>query len=166
MMPILSPQVRWPALIVGALVIHVVASLVTVVIATSDPSYAVEEDYYRKALAWDERRVQDRHNRELGWQLEVEVAPPPAAGSDPTLVVRLADGNSQPLDGARVAVAAFHNARADQILRAELAATGGGVYACPLAMRRSGVWELRFTIDRGGERFTRTVRRHLRLESR
>ena len=166
MTPVLPPQVRWPALIVGALVIHVVASLVTVVIATSDPSYAVEEDYYQKALAWDERRVQDRHNRELGWQLAVEVAPAAAAGSEPTLVVRLADGNGQPLDGARVSATVFHNARADQILRAELTATGGGAYACPLAMRRSGVWELRFVVDHGGERFTNTVRRHLSLESR
>jgi hypothetical protein len=166
MTPVLSPQVRWPALIVGALVIHVVASLVTVFIATSDPSYAVEEDYYQKALAWDERRAQEGHNRELGWQLDVEVAPPPAAGSDPTLVVRLADGNGQPLDGARIAVAAFHNARAGQTLRAEPAAVGAGAYACPLAMHRSGVWELRFTVGRDGERFTRTVRRHLNLEPR
>lgn len=164
MTPILSPQLRWPALIVGALVIHVVASLVTVFIATSDPSHAVEEDYYQKAIAWDKRRAQERHNRELGWQLDVEVAA--AAGSDPTLVARLADGNGQPLDGARVAAAVFHNARADQILRAELAATGAGAYACPLAMRRSGVWELRFVVDRGGERFTHTVRRHLSLEHR
>lgn len=165
MTPILSPQLRWPALIVGALVLHVVASLVTVFIATSNPSYAVEEDYYQKALAWDDRRAQERHNRELGWQLDVEVAPV-AGGSDPALVVRLTDGTGQPLDGARVAVAAFHNARAGQTLRAEPAAMGVGSYACPLAMRRSGVWELRFTVDRGGERFTHTVRRHLDLEAR
>jgi hypothetical protein len=162
MRPILPPQIRWPTLIIGALVIHVVASLVTVVIATSNPSYAIEEDYYRKALAWDSRRAQDRHNLELGWQLEFEVAPPPAAGSDPQLVVRLADPNGQPLDGARVAVAAFHNARADQIVRAEPVAAGNGVYTCPLAMRRAGRWELRFTVDRGGERFTHTVNRDIR----
>lgn len=166
MTPILSPHMRWPALIVGALVIHVVASLVTVFIATSDPSYAVEEDYYQKALAWDERRAQDRHNRELGWQLDAEVAPPPAAGSTSTLTVRLADGSGRPLEGARIAVAAFHNARADQILRAEPTVNGAGSYACALAMRRSGVWELRFTVDRGPDRFTHTVRRYLSVERR
>jgi hypothetical protein len=166
MRPILPPRLRWPALIIGALVIHVVVSLATVVIATSNPSYAVEEDYYRKALAWDSRRAQERHNLELGWQLDFEVTPAPAAGINPQLVVRLADANGQPLDGARVAVAAFHNARADQIVRAELTATGGGAYACPLAMSRPGRWELRFDVDRGGEHFTRSVTRHLRLEAR
>jgi hypothetical protein len=166
MKPLLPPRLRWPVLIISALVIHVVVSLATVVIATSNPSYAVEENYYQKALAWDASRAQERHNLELAWQLDFEVAPPPAAGSDPQLVVRLADRDGLPLDGARVAVAAFHNARADQIVRAEPAATGGGVYACPLAMRRAGRWELRFTVDCGGEHFTRTVTRHIGLEFR
>ena len=166
MKPVLPPRLRWPVLVIGALVIHVVVSLATVVVATSNPSYAVEEDYYQKALAWDSRRAQDRHNLELGWQLDFEVAPPPAAGSDPQLVIRLADRSGRPLDGARVAVAAFHNARADQIIRVEPAAAANGVYTCPLAMHRAGRWELRFTVDRGGEHFTRTVRRHLYLEAR
>ena len=166
MTPLLPPRLRWPVLVIGALVIHVVVSLATVVVATSNPSYAVEEDYYQKALAWDARRAQDRHNLELGWQLDFEVAPPPAAGSDPQLVVRLSDRSGRPLDGARVAVAAFHNARADQIVRVEPTAAANGVYACPLAMHRAGRWELRFTVDRGGEHFTRTVVSHIRLEFR
>jgi hypothetical protein len=163
---LLPPHLRWPALIIGALVVHVVVSLLTVVVALSNPSYAVEEDYYQKGLAWDARRAQERHNLELGWQLDFEVTRPPTAGSDPQLVVHLADRDGLPLDGARIAVAAFHNARADQILRGELAATGAGGYACPLAMRRAGRWELRFTVDRGGERFTRTITRHIALGSR
>ena len=81
-------------------------------------------------------------------------------------MVRLADNSGQPLDGASVAVAAFHNARADQIVHAEPATAGDGVYACPLAMRRSGRWELRFTVDSDGEHFTRTVTRHIALGSR
>jgi hypothetical protein len=163
---LLPPRLRWPVLIIAALAIHVVVSLATVFLATSNPSYAVEENYYQKALTWDAHRAQERHNRELGWRLDFEVAPPQPAGSDPQLLVRLADRDGLPLDGARIAVAAFHNARADTILRSELAAAGAGAYACPLAMRRAGRWELRFTVDRGGERFTHKVRHHLNLEAR
>ncbi|PWB71071.1 MAG: hypothetical protein C3F15_13115 [Holophagae bacterium] len=160
---LLPPRLRWPVLIIAALSIHVVVSLLTVFVATSNPSYAVEEDYYRKALAWDARRAQERRNLDLGWQLDFEVAPQPAGG-DPQLLVRLADRSGQPLDRASVAVAAFHNARADQIVHAKPAAAGDGVYSCPLAMRRSGRWELRFTVDCGGEHFTHTASRHIRLE--
>jgi len=163
---LLPPRLRWPVLIIGALVVHVVVSLLTVVVATSNPSYAVEEDYYQKALAWDARRAQERRNLELGWQLDFEVAPPLDAGSDPQLVVRLADNSGQPLDGASVAVAAFHNARADHIVRGSPAASGSGEYSCPLAIRRAGRWELRFTVDCDGERFTRTITRDIQIAGR
>jgi hypothetical protein len=163
---LLPPRLRWPVLIIGALVVHVVVSLLTVVVATSNPSYAVEEDYYQKALAWDSRRAQERRNLELGWQLDFAAAPPQMAGGDPQLVVHLADRDGHPLDGARIAVAAFHNARANQIVRGAPAASGSGGYSCPLAIRRAGRWELRFTVDRDGEHFTRTITRDIRPEAR
>lgn len=156
-------RVLWPVVIAGALVVHVVASLITVWVATSDPSYAVEDDYYRKAVAWDERRAQERHNAELGWRLDVDVTPAPSSGTEPTLSVRLSDPAGGPLDGASISLEAFHNARADEILRADLAPRGDGEYASGVAMRRPGVWELRFTVDRGGEHFTHTEMRYLTL---
>ncbi len=54
-------------MIAGALAFHVISSLVVVYVATSDPSYAVEDDYYQKAVAWDEKRAQDRTERRSGW---------------------------------------------------------------------------------------------------
>lgn len=158
------PHVLWPALIAGALAVHVIASLVTVWIATSNPSYAVEEDYYRKAVAWDARRAQERHNRTLGWRLDVKVIPRETSELDPTLAVRLSDAGDRPIGGATVSVETFHNARADQILRAHLAPDDDRGYSTRLEMRRSGVWELRFTVEAAGERFTHTETRYLRLD--
>ena len=42
-----------------------VASLVVVFVATSDPSYAVEEDYYQKAVNWEAEQAQQERNRQL-----------------------------------------------------------------------------------------------------
>ena len=42
------------------------SGLLLVLSAASDPSYAVEEDYYQKALAWDEKRAQYHTNEVLG----------------------------------------------------------------------------------------------------
>ena len=158
------PNVLWPTVIAGALVVHVVASLITVWVATSNPSYAVEDDYYQKAVAWDQRRAQERHNAELGWRLDFSLDPSESTASDPLLVVRLSAADGAPVTGATVTVAAFHNARANEILRSQLAATGAGEYSSRLSMRRSGLWELRFVVDRGGERFTHTETRYMALE--
>ncbi len=154
----------WPWIIAGALALHVVGSLVMVFVATSNPSYAVEEDYYQKALHWDDKRAQDRTNEELGWFVELAVRPAATPGEEPTLEVRLADAGGEPLDGAVVAVETFHNARADDILRANLDAVGGGVYRTTLPMRHNGRWELRLTVDRGQDHFTHTETRHLYVE--
>ena len=154
----------WPWIIAGALALHVVASLVVVFVAASNSSYAVEEDYYQKALHWNDKRAQDRTNEELGWILNLTVRPAATPEEEPTLEVNLTDASGEPIDGAVVAVETFHNARADDILRANLDAIGEGVYRTALPMRHNGRWELRFTVDRGQENFTHTETRHLFVE--
>jgi nitrogen fixation protein FixH len=149
----------WPAVIAGALGLHVVGSLVMVYFATSNESYAVEPDYYRKALAWDEKRAQDRANADLGWRLEFTVEPA-AVGHDPTLRVELADRVGQPITGAVVAVETFANARRDDVLTATLSSTESG-YEAALPMRRDGLWEFRFTVTLGDDLFTHRDTRHI-----
>ena len=155
----------WPWLIAGALTLHVVVSLIVVFIATSDPSYAVEEDYYQKAIDWDLKRAQDRTNDDLGWLFEFEVTPPERPGDQPQLEVTLADADGVPLPGATIAVEAFHNSRSGDVLRAVLAPTDeDGHYRANLPMQHNGKWELRFTVDQGGREFTCNEIRHLFVE--
>ncbi len=159
----IPPHVRWPAVIIGALTLHVVVSLATVWVATSNPSYAVEEDYYQKALHWNDRRAQDLANAGLGWQVAVSVQPPSSAGDPAALELNLADRQGLPVDGAAVSVEAFHNARAGRILRAALTADGDGRYTAPMPMKRSGVWEIRIIAIRGDATFTHRETRFLSL---
>ncbi len=155
----------WPWLIAGALALHVVVSLIVVFFATSDPSYAVEEDYYQKAIDWDLKRAQDLTNEKLGWLFEFDVAPPERPGDQPQLEASLADAEGAPLTGATVTVEAFHNSRSGDILRAVLAPTDEpGVYRANLPMQHNGRWELRFTVNQDGRQFTHNETRHLFVE--
>ena len=161
----MKPGAAWPWIIGGALALHVVVSLVVVFVATSDPSYAVEEDYYQKALAWDERRAQDRTNDALGWQFEFTVTPPDLPGDQPQIEVALQDEAGTPVSGATISIEAFHNSRSDDILRTNLAATAEpGLYSTTIPMRHNGRWEMRFVVERGNERFTHSETRHLFVE--
>ena len=157
----MKPGSWWPPIIAGALAFHVISSLVVVYVATSDPSYEVEDDYYQKAVAWDEKRAQDRLNQNLGWSLEFGVTPPEKPGDQPTLELTLLDAGGGPLAGAAISVETFHNARGDDIVREVLSDVGNGVYRASLPMTRNGRWELRFTVDRGTDHFTHTEVRHL-----
>ena len=42
---------------------------------------------------------------------------------------------------------------------------GDGVYRSTVPMDRNGLWELRFTVDRGSDHFTHTETRHLFVEA-
>jgi nitrogen fixation protein FixH len=156
----MKPEFKWPAIIVGALTVHALAWVAVAVLATSNPSYAVEEDYYDKAVAWDAKRHQDAVNADLGWTLDATVIPATSPGGPAVLTATLVDRSGEPVDDAAIAVEAFHNARADLILHAQLGVDGGGRYTAELPMRRNGRWELRFTAQRGSERFTSVVVDH------
>src|SRR5690606_1778010 len=132
---------------------------VLIAYALGDPSMVAEPDYYRKALAWETTQAQAARNAALGWTLAPEAGP--LEGGRRELRVRLRDAAGAPLDGAAVALEAFHKARRAQALRAELTGAGDGLYRAVLPLARPGRWELRFVVRRGEETFTRTLERDL-----
>jgi hypothetical protein len=155
----------WPWVIGGALVLHVVVSLAVVFFAATDASYAIEEDYYQKAINWDQKRAQDRTNAELGWSLGFAVTPPTIPGEHPTIEVNLVEIDADPLVGATVSLETFHKARSDDIIRTTIEPTGDpGRYSASPALRHNGLWELRFTVTKAADTFTHTETRHLFVE--
>lgn len=147
----------WPIAVTAILGATVGANIWVAVIASDDPSFAIEHDYYRKAVQWDSTMLQARENERLGWRLEPKLGP--IGGRDgSTLTVLLTDGSGVPIRDATIDVTAFFNARADSVLRAELHEGTGSSYDARLPIHHAGAWELRFDVRRGRERFTNTTR--------
>jgi nitrogen fixation protein FixH len=148
---------QWPWIVGGLMAVVLGANLTLMYVATSDPSFAVEEDYYQKALDWDDKRAQDRANIDLGWSLQLAIAANRSADGTTGLTVNLVDREGRPITDAKIHLEAFHNARAASIQKRELAHEGDGRYSTSLLVRRPGLWEFRFDVSRGGQRFTRTI---------
>jgi nitrogen fixation protein FixH len=151
----------WPFILAGLMAVVLGANLILVLAAYADPSFAVEKDYYRKALAWDEKRAQDRRNAELGWTFTFEFSETKTREGTLPLSARLLDGSGEEIRDAVVTLEAFHNARASRILHAEMRPEADAGYSAALPIRRPGLWEFRFEAVRGGERFTRTTVREV-----
>lgn len=147
----------WPWGLGLVLAITVLGNVWVMRVAGSDPSFAIEPDYYRKAVDWDSTVAQSARNQALGWRLTATLGAPDASGGA-ILTARLHDATGTPLPGATVTVEATHNARASEVLAAELVAGDDGAYTASLPATRRGVWELRFAVERGDERFTATLR--------
>jgi nitrogen fixation protein FixH len=146
----------WPVFIIALLVAGAGANIALMVIAARDPSFAVEPDYYQKALRWDEAMTQEYKNAALGWSVEAGVDS--ATRSGPTsIVLKVSDRDGAPVEDASVRVTAFHNARASQIVAATLAPSRGGHYSALLPLDRPGLWELRVRVQQGDHIFTQTI---------
>jgi len=147
----------WPLLLAGLLASGVAANLYFMCRAVSDPSFAVEPDYYAKAVAWDAHQVQARENADLGWRLALTVAPADRGTGRARVVARLADREGHRVQGLTVGLTAFHNARAAEVLTATLSETAEHDYAAEVAVSRPGLWEFRVAATRGTETFTAIV---------
>ena len=150
----------WPVVIVVLLVGSAGANIGFMIVANRDASFAVEPDYYRKAVEWDQAMAQEARNAELGWTVSARLG---LAGAEQAwLIAAVRDRAGAPITGAAVTVEAFPSARAREIASFTLEPTGdAGVYAAALPSGRPGLWELRVRVTRGGEVFTRTLSQDL-----
>ncbi|MCG3121818.1 MAG: hypothetical protein GIKADHBN_00189 [Phycisphaerales bacterium] len=142
----------WPAAIIGLLAMNVAIVGITVYFAQSDPSAAIEPNYYEKAVKWDQTAAQREASRRLGWNIVLDIdAPASGAG---TVTALLTDRSGAALEGASVELVAFHNARAGdrRVVRTE--EQPGGQYRGGLNVDRDGRWHFMVTARRGTETFT------------
>ncbi|NOZ95105.1 MAG: hypothetical protein GXP47_10260 [Acidobacteria bacterium] len=156
----MKASIRWPLVIAGLLTLHAAGMVTYAVIASSNPSYAVEKDYYPKALHWDDKRAQDAANAALGWTATVTARPGEQPGRA-ALTVTLTDRHRRPVTGAAVHLKAFHMADSNRVLGANLGEVSTGTYAAELPMNRDGKWEIRLRARRGSDLFTPVLTQYL-----
>jgi len=147
----------WPIGIAGVLATTVAANLWVATIASDDPSFAIERDYYKKAIAWDSTLAQARTNARLGWRLTPTFGPIGPHGRA-LLRARLTDSTGASIPGASVRVSALQIARANDVYEATLVASAPGVYEARVDARFPGQWELRFDVQSGAAHFTDVAR--------
>jgi hypothetical protein len=121
-------------------------------IATRDPGFSLERDYYQRAVHWDREQAQLRENQRLGYRLTLDSVD----GGD--IVVRLRDSSGRDIKGASIHAEAFANARAANVRELAFSEDASGAYRGRLDSARPGLWEFRFRVERAKERFTEVVR--------
>jgi hypothetical protein len=127
-------------------------------VAIDDPHFALEPDYYDKAVHWDRSQAEQRASATTGLQLQLNGPLVTAADGSVKVEVRVTDRHASPFPAAHVELQAFPNAYAGQVQNLTLRETEPGVYVGQLARSALGLWELRFELTRDALRF-REVRR-------
>lgn len=134
----------WPIGIVCVFMTSLTICTVTVVLATNNPSAITEEDYYAKAVAWDDLVAERRASEALGWKAKVRV-------THDAFELDLEDDRGHAVLGAEVTSLAFHHAHREAAQ--ELTWTGGSAmnpsYRIEIPSAKSGLWQLRIRAKLG-----------------
>ena len=147
----------WPIGVIVILAASMAANILMMRIANDDPSFAVEPDYYRKAVLYDSTLAQTHRNLDLGWGVQA-FADSIARGRPTRLRVVLRDERAQPLLGAVVDATVLFNARANDLVTATLTDDGAGVYSATFPINTPGEWEVRVNVTRDTSHFTSSTR--------
>lgn len=145
-----SKAVLWPVALIGVLGVTVAANGFILYEANRGQA-ALEPDYYRKAVRWDSTMAQSVRNQALGWHVAAEL------DRNGRLLATVSGPDGASIADARVSVEGFAIAFEDGGFAADLAREGSG-YDGAVALRHPGLHELRFTVDRGPDRFTSVLR--------
>jgi nitrogen fixation protein FixH len=144
----------WPGLVIAMLGGQIILMLVMVYMATSDRSFAVEPDYYRKAIRWDETVAEHRVSNQLGWRIKLSVADETDIYKNRDIDCTITDKAGRPIEGASVEMIAFAHARGSQRTELTLDPIAAGHYSSRLRVPRGGKWEFRIVVRRAEQTYT------------
>jgi nitrogen fixation protein FixH len=144
-----------PVLLLGSMLVGLGTAAY---VAIDDPHFALEPNYYDKAVHWDQAQADSRKSAALGLQLTLAPLSADVAGKVRVELTAL-DRASAPLEGAVVELDAFPNAFASHVQHVTLRETRPGVYSGELVRSVPGLWELRLSVKRGADTFRQVLRR-------
>jgi hypothetical protein len=127
-------------------------------IAIDDPGFALEPNYYEKAVQWDRSQAEARESQALGFRLAPAHSLMLGADGGIEVELELRDRQGRLVSGAELSLEAFPNAAARKIDRAKLHETSPGTYRARLRGGASGLWELRCQVAYGTARFQQVLR--------
>jgi len=128
-------------------------------LAIDDPNFALEPNYYDKAVHWDETQAKARESNALGLKLELVAPLTVAPNGEVEVQLSVKDRRDLAFSGAEVALEAFPNAYASRVQRLSLHESAPGVYAGALAHGMRGLWELRIVVNQGAIHYGEVLRR-------
>jgi nitrogen fixation protein FixH len=150
---------RWPVAITAVLIAQVAFGVWMSHVASDDPHFAVEPNYYARAVNWDATMAQSRADKALGWKSAATLKR--TTGTAATLHVTLVDSAGAAVIADSVSVAAVAIAHSNTVNALRLAPDGTG-YSVAVPVAGTGLWEVQLRAVRGKDVFTHILRTELK----
>lgn len=156
----LPPHVTWPAFIIALFAAGVLSTVSMLWIARSDGGAQVIEDYYARAVAWDDTAERRAASAALGWTTTIEIGPLDGADLMRVVVVVVRDSLGGPVEGLTGTVQAFRPQYASVRAEAALVPDPGrpGTYRLRMPLHEQGLWDLHLEARRDSALYLTRIR--------
>jgi hypothetical protein len=138
----IPPQYFWPGMVIALLSMTVVFNVVIYNVANAGDGAQPVEDYYGKAMSYDETKDRERAAQNLGFDWQVGLVDAGELGRRVEVVVR--DAQSQPVERLKARVELRRPSLARPVAVGDLAAVSGeaGTYMLTTPVQREGLWDV------------------------
>lgn len=147
---------QWPLMVVGILGVSFTVCGITIYAAVSDASFALETDYYEKAVSWDETMEARRASDALGWSASYELSQADRHTGKRWLTVSIVDADGEPVELETVSALTFHHARRGEERETALRPIRAGVASGEIGLGADGLWQVRLRATSGERVFLDT----------
>ncbi len=156
----LPPHIVWPMVIVTLLLMSIGWSMWIVFAARSDGGAQVVENYYQKALDWDQRKNVILASEKLGWDVTLNFE---AAGENSQLIMSFVDADGQPISNLTGVIKAYRPQTTAVITEMALAEAqdAPGVYRLPFDNAARGLWDFEVDVSLDSIRYLKVFRKEL-----
>jgi hypothetical protein len=136
----------WVGIVVTFLALQVVGGIVTIYLATSDPTVAVIPNYYQSGLNWDIKRRNLDQFTSMGWHVVVEVQASDEELQQRQVTIQLKN-NDNPVGKQRVSASIFHHGRGNEIFKLNFDEALEGQYVAICRLSQAGLWQFDIAIE-------------------
>lgn len=113
---------------------------VFVYLATSSHTGVVTDQAYERGLAYNETIAAAEKSADLNWQADIKLV-------STDLVLRLADADGAPIDGADVNAMIMRPTQEGYDIELKLSQTASGTYTVPVIFPLDGQWDVRVFVE-------------------
>lgn len=158
------PHIMWPLFVVALLITSVTYSMTVVFASQSDGGAQVIDNYYEKAVNWDDRIALQNQSLATGWEATLSFEPANNAPNAHTLLLNITDAEANVLSGFQGVIRAKRphtSGTVTEILIGKTSTTPDQSYLLPFAEAQPGLWDFELELMLDGVQFTKTIRKEL-----
>ena len=159
----LPPHIAWPLFVVCLLVLGVGMGMWVVFASLSDGGAQVVENYYQKAVEWDDRNQLVQESNAIGWVVILAYVQGTSEEMPAGIEIRFEDKEGQPVTGLQGVVRMYRPQTTKALVELTLASVPGrpGIYWQSFTSASAGLWDFEIAVERDSFRFLKTIRKEL-----